>query len=82
MGVPLGGLAKRALTPPSCRCHDQLSEMLATVPFPTSLCHRCRHVRLVEAARSTFLMCTHPDLPKYGPQPVVSCRGFSADERK
>jgi hypothetical protein len=46
-------------------------------PFPDSLCHRCVHVRLVTAARSTFLMCTNPALPKYTAQPVRACPGFS-----
>ena len=46
-------------------------------PFPTSLCHRCRHVRLVTSGKgSTFLMCQEPSLPKYGPQPVLSCPKF------
>jgi hypothetical protein len=46
-------------------------------PFPESLCHRCAHLRRVEAARSVFLMCTEPTLPKYAPQPVRACRGFT-----
>jgi hypothetical protein len=49
---------------------------VAEVPFPDSLCHRCRHVRLVETARSVFVMCREPSLPKYAPQPVRACRGF------
>ena len=48
------------------------------LPFPESLCHRCAHVRIVESGKgSVFLMCREPSLPKYGPQPVRSCRGFS-----
>ncbi|HEY4242538.1 MAG TPA: hypothetical protein VGM88_22120 [Kofleriaceae bacterium] len=51
---------------------------MTTPPFPTSLCHGCEFVRLVTSGKgSTFLMCRHPDLPKYGPQPVRSCAGFS-----
>ncbi|CAN5163415.1 hypothetical protein BH11MYX1_BH11MYX1_40650 [soil metagenome] len=49
-----------------------MSELLAE-----SLCRRCKFVRLVKAARSEFIMCTEPTLPKYGPQPVRSCRGFA-----
>jgi hypothetical protein len=51
-------------------------ESAAGTPFPDSLCHRCVHHRLVRAARSAFLMCTEPSLPKYSPQPVRACRGF------
>ncbi|MDQ3368022.1 MAG: hypothetical protein M3680_21565 [Myxococcota bacterium] len=48
-------------------------------PFPESLCHRCSHLRLVPNARgSVFLMCEHPELPKYAPQPIRACRGFTA----
>lgn len=48
-------------------------------PFPDSLCHRCRFLRLVESGKgSVFLMCREPTLPKYGPQPVKACRGFVA----
>jgi hypothetical protein len=46
-------------------------------PFPTSLCHRCRWLRLAGNKRgSVFLKCTEPSLPKYGPQPVVTCAKF------
>jgi hypothetical protein len=49
-----------------------------TAPFPDSLCHRCVHLRLVESAKkSVFLMCREPSLPKYAPQPVRQCRGFT-----
>jgi len=44
--------------------------------FPGSLCRRCTFVRLVQATRSEFIMCTEPTLPKYGPQPVRACRRF------
>jgi len=48
-------------------------------PFPTSLCHRCRFVRHVTSGKgSTFLMCTEPSLPKYGPQPVIRCARFAS----
>jgi hypothetical protein len=47
-------------------------------PFPDSLCHRCVHLRLNGNKRgSVFLSCLHPELPKYGPQPVRACRGFT-----
>ncbi len=41
------------------------------------LCSTCRHVRVVTSGRgSTFWQCRHPDLPKYPPIPVRSCRGY------
>jgi hypothetical protein len=43
------------------------------LPFPDSLCHGCRHLRLVGGKRSVFLQCRHPDLPRYARQPVLSC---------
>ena len=46
------------------------------LPFPDSLCHRCVHLRLVVAPRSTFLMCREPSLGKYAPQPVRACAKF------
>lgn len=46
-------------------------------PFPDSLCHRCRSLRLVGNKRgSIFLQCTHPALPKYPRQPVIACPKF------
>jgi hypothetical protein len=43
--------------------------------FPESLCHRCRHCRLVAGKRSQFLLCAA--LPqKYLPQPVRACAAF------
>jgi hypothetical protein len=47
-------------------------------PFPDSLCHGCRHHRIVSTARSRFLMCRAPELPKYAPQPVRRCPAFDA----
>ncbi len=56
----------------------ELFGVAEALPFPESLCHRCAHVRIVESGKgSVFLMCQEPSLPKYGPQPVRSCRGFS-----
>ena len=50
-----------------------------TTPFPDSLCHRCRFLRVNGNTRgSVFLACTAPGLPKYGPQPVRRCGGFAA----
>lgn len=47
-------------------------------PFPESLCHRCRWLRLTGNKRgSIFLQCTNPALPKYPRQPVVRCAGFT-----
>ncbi|MBA3395528.1 MAG: hypothetical protein H0T89_22965 [Deltaproteobacteria bacterium] len=52
--------------------------MTDELPFPESLCHRCIHVRIVRSGRgSGFVMCQEPTLPKYGPQPVRICRGFT-----
>lgn len=47
-------------------------------PFPASLCHRCRWHRLVWTARSGFVLCGAPGLPKYPPQPVAACPAFAA----
>ena len=52
-----------------------------TAPFPDSLCHRCAHHRIVQAARSAFVMCGNPELPKYPRQPVVTCPGFAEAPR-
>jgi hypothetical protein len=44
------------------------------LPFPNSLCHGCRFLRLNASKRgSTFLQCTEESRPKYGPQPVTEC---------
>lgn len=52
--------------------------MTGELVFPDSLCHRCVHLRVVHSGKgSTFLMCQEPSLPKYAPQPVRACRGFS-----
>ncbi|MCE9593185.1 MAG: hypothetical protein K8S98_03230 [Planctomycetes bacterium] len=47
------------------------------------LCATCRHVQRIESAKgSVFLLCTlsktDPRFPKYPPQPVRACSGFSA----
>jgi hypothetical protein len=49
-------------------------------PFAASVCHTCRHLRLIESARgSVFLMCTA--LPrKYPPQPVLRCAAHAPVE--
>jgi hypothetical protein len=53
--------------------------MTEPLPFPDSLCHRCVHLRVVRSGRgSVFLMCQEPSLPKYAPQPVRACPGFTA----
>jgi hypothetical protein len=47
-------------------------------PFPASLCHRCRYLRIIRSARgSGFLMCQEPSLPKYTAQPVRGCPRFA-----
>jgi hypothetical protein len=44
-------------------------------PFSDSLCHRCRHHRLVRGRASSFIHCTA--LPvKYPPQPVRACPAY------
>jgi hypothetical protein len=50
----------------------------APIPFPESLCHGCRHLRLVAAARSTFLLCRigTDERAKYPRQPVRACQLF------
>jgi hypothetical protein len=35
-------------------------------------------MRLVTGKHSSFLGCTHPELPKYLPQPVRQCGKFEA----
>lgn len=41
------------------------------------LCARCRFSRLVENDRgSAFVLCGHPEPPKYPGQPVLTCVGF------
>ena len=45
------------------------------------LCNRCQYRRIVQTARSQFLLCERsqetPDFPKYPRLPVLSCRGFA-----
>ena len=49
------------------------------LPFATSRCHGCRNLRRIESKRgSVFMMCEHPELPKYPPQPVARCGRFDA----
>jgi len=56
---------------------DRADLMTDEPPFPASLCHRCRHLRIIRSARgSSFLMCQEPSLPKYPAQPVHACRGY------
>ncbi len=54
--------------------HDAHDVHEAPLPFPTSLCHTCRFLRVNRSKRgSVFLQCTEGSLPKYGPQPVRAC---------
>lgn len=51
------------------------------LPFPTSICHTCRHLRTTSNARgSVFMMCEKAKVderfPKYPPQPVGKCAGW------
>ena len=41
------------------------------------LCATCANAKTMTNDRgSTFLRCTHPDLPKYPRLPVLKCDGF------
>ena len=49
-----------------------------------SLCESCRWMREVNPPKgSRFLLCelskTNPTYPKYPPQPVVRCEGYSQE---
>lgn len=49
--------------------------------MPDSLCLTCQAVRVVTTPKgSRFLLCTlsatHPELPKYPPQPVIHCNSY------
>lgn len=47
-----------------------------SLPFPTSQCHGCAHLKLVEGKTTVFLLCQA--LPvKYPRQPVRGCAGFA-----
>jgi hypothetical protein len=48
-------------------------------PFPTSLCHGCRHLRSQAARASVFMRCAHPAVGKYPRQPVLACRARESD---
>jgi hypothetical protein len=42
------------------------------------LCATCSHAVVVRSDRgSTFVRCTHPQLPKYPRLPVLECVGWS-----
>lgn len=44
------------------------------------ICARCSNARLVRSSTgSVFLLCKHPQLPKYPRQPVLECHGFEPD---
>ena len=48
------------------------------LPFPSSLCHQCEHVRIVRSGKgSVFIHCGEPSLPKYCSQPVVVCASLA-----
>jgi len=47
----------------------------SSVPFPTSLCHRCGACRDVQGRSSWFVQCTALE-QKYPPQPVLQCPAF------
>ena len=57
-----------------------------SVDLSRSICHRCKHVRLIKSGSgSTFLMCQLAlvddgklaGFRKYPPQPVSKCQGFN-----
>ena len=57
---------------------DDSDTPAAALPFPDSLCRRCRFLRTTGNKRgSIFLSCTEPSMPKYLPQPVRTCRAFA-----
>jgi hypothetical protein len=49
----------------------------AVEAFANSLCRRCSHLRLVEGARSVFLLCAEGNGPRYPAQPVGACGRFT-----
>jgi hypothetical protein len=53
-------------------------ELLESEPFPASVCHGCRWLKLVRGKNSAFLLCGNELLPKYPPQPVRQCSQRSA----
>ncbi|MDZ7705699.1 MAG: hypothetical protein U5L04_14595 [Trueperaceae bacterium] len=41
------------------------------------LCGVCTSAKLIKSSRgSLFVLCEHPEPPKYPPQPVVRCGSF------
>ncbi len=44
-------------------------------PYPESLCWRCAHHRVVNGARSVFVMCSALAV-RYPRQPVAACPAF------
>ncbi len=54
---------------------------VSQLPFPHSLCHQCRYLRLVKTKNSAFLMCQGPTGKKYQPQPVVRCGAMEPVEK-
>ncbi len=41
------------------------------------LCGACALAKLVRSSKGNlFVLCTHPELPKYQGQPVLRCAGF------
>ena len=62
------------------RIKNTFMESSQSLPFPTSLCHQCSALRMVEnKRRSIFLMCAVKE-EKYLPQPVVICDDY--DEKQ
>ncbi len=64
------------------RAHSHL-RVLGLVPSElmvmAGLCSDCIHKKLVVSAKgSEFVLCRHPDLPKYPRLPVLQCAGFRA----
>jgi hypothetical protein len=65
----------------------RLSERVSTnrpmaTPMNESLCETCAHLReVVSGTGSRFLLCrlsqSDPRFPKYPPQPVHRCEGYS-----
>lgn len=57
---------------------EERRRLLARAPA-AGLCADCRHLRLLESARSVFLLCgraaTDPAYPRYPALPVLRCAG-------
>lgn len=55
------------------------ARLLLRLGAPAGLCADCRHLRLIESARSVFVRCgladEDPSFRRYPPLPVRRCQG-------